>query len=102
MLVPTQVSTDGVIIFDALGNFSAIAPFLTDVDTRATGNVFYRESIETDLLEDARLEIVRAFEDSAGFVPEALFVGTWDSVGYYDRNASRVRVRRKLGRGRLG
>ena len=67
-----------------------IAPFLADVDTRAAGRVLYRETNDTELLVDAVLEIVRAFEDSADFVPTSMFVATWDRVGYYDQNSDRV------------
>ncbi|KAI0241926.1 Nidogen-2 [Lamellibrachia satsuma] len=60
-----------------------IAPFYADIDTRLSGNVYYRESQDPSLRKKAEDEIGEHFPDSAGFRPQSLFIATWDDVGYY-------------------
>lgn len=62
-----------------------IAPFLADVDTELSGNVFYRETSDPTLRDKAAEQIQRAFSAHRDFYPSSLFIATWDEVGYYSR-----------------
>ncbi|KAJ8309420.1 hypothetical protein KUTeg_014294 [Tegillarca granosa] len=66
--------------------FKLIAAFLADIDTTATGQVFYRESQEQELLERAALEVQQHFSNFDDYMPTSLFLATWDNVGYYNGN----------------
>ena len=63
-----------------------IAVFWTDVDTRGSGEVFYRQTNDSHSVANATENIREAFEDADEFVPTTLFIATWKRVGYYDRN----------------
>ncbi|KAK7103484.1 nidogen-like [Littorina saxatilis] len=67
-----------------------IAPFLADIDTRGAGRVFYRETQDENLLQRAAADVQSHFSGKGGFRPQALFIVTWDSVGYYDRQVDRL------------
>jgi len=70
-----------------------IVPYWADVDTRyeGAGTVWYRESFNQSDLERAQLEIKEAFpEEAANFRARLVFVATWDHVGYYDKNTTKV------------
>ena len=66
-----------------ISNIPMIAPFFDDVDTRGTGNVWYRISNDTSLL-------TKAMQDIPNFSPLWLFIATWDHVGYYDIRIDKV------------
>ena len=68
--------------------FELIAPFWSDVDTRGTGTVYYRQTYSPILLAIAAYEIQTNFEED--FVPSLLFVATWDRVGYYNERTDLV------------
>ena len=97
-----QVNNNGVISFTRavsaftpepfpLGNgLQLIAPYWADVDTRGTGQVWYRETANPDLLNRAQREIRRVFSTQENFVPINLFIATWDHVGYYDNRTDKV------------
>ena len=69
-----------------------IAPFWADVDTRGSGEVYYRETNNSNLLGNVTLEIQSAFVDFADFTPTSLFIATWVEVGYFDNNTDLVRT----------
>lgn len=55
--------------------------YSADADTRTLGSVFYRESMDPDLLE------VSSSLYSMSFLPAnftSMFIATWFYVGYYD------------------
>lgn len=64
--------------------YKLLAPFLADVDTSLSGNVYYRETADRSLRDKAAEYITRAFQTHAQFYPENLFIATWNEVGYYD------------------
>ncbi|XP_021357021.1 nidogen-2-like [Mizuhopecten yessoensis] len=66
--------------------FKLIAAFLADIDTTHAGSVYYRESTETALLEKAAQDIQAQFEGFETYIPRALFVATWDNVGFFRTN----------------
>ena len=68
-----------------------VAPFWADVDTRGTGEVYYRETNDTSLLSNVTLDIQSAFVDFINFTPTSLFIATWDEVGYFNSNTDLVK-----------
>ena len=100
-----QVNTNGLLSFAmlqspylptpfSLTNQPLVAPFWGDVDTRSSGNVFYRQTSDQALLDEVGMEIRRSFVNSRGFFPTSLFIATWNDVGYYDNHADLVSVSR--------
>jgi len=94
-----QVNNNGDISFDApvssftpssfpVAGFPLIAPYWADVDTRGTGEVYFRETQDTAILIRARDDISRAF--SIRFNPILVFIATWDRVGHFSRVTERV------------
>ena len=67
-----------------------IAPFWADVDTRGTGNVFYRQTTDPNLLARATNEIKSAFRTSSNTTITNLLIVTWDAVGYYSQHTDKV------------
>ena len=67
-----------------------IAPFWADVDTTGTGDISYRETTNTDLLQRANDDIRKAFS-SITFSSKYLFIATWDHVGFYDSQVNKVK-----------
>ena len=57
-----------------------IAPFWDGVDIRRFGNVFYRQTNDTTLLQRARDQLQELFPFSGNFTPTTLFIATWDRV----------------------
>ena len=72
------------------GTYQIIAPYWADVDTRGTGQIFYRQSIDPDLLARASSEIQAAYPLSQNVTVTNLFITTWDAVGYYYRETDKV------------
>ena len=79
-----------------------IAPFWADVDisTPQSGNVFYRETSDPQLLSRAGSDILRDPRlfpevDFSTFLPTSIFVATWDHVGYYRRRFDKVNMYRR-------
>ena len=96
-----QVNKKGVISFENLQIVSTpsplhfsflqmIAPFWADVDTRGTGNVFYRQTTDPNLLARATDEIKSAFPTSSNTTIRNLLIVTWDTVGYYSQHTDKV------------
>lgn len=71
-------------------DYRIIAPYWADVDTRETGDIFYRQSTDSDLLARASREIKTALLLTYEIEIKHLLIATWDAVGYYDRNADKV------------
>ena len=106
IIIPLQVNTNGAISFEyAITQFTPnafplsssrtlIAPFWADVDTRGTGDVWYHNSTDADLLNRASKEIRNAFptQAAAGFTATDLFIATWNRVGYYHSRIDLVRM----------
>ena len=68
-----------------------MAVYWADVDTRGTGNVSYRESRDTDLLQRTSGYIKRAFP-TLTFSPTYIFIATWDHVGFFDSQTIKVQL----------
>ena len=68
-----------------------IAPYWADVDTRGTGNVWYRLTTVPEIILRVRNEIAVAFPQlSTSFIAQEVVVATWDRVGYYERQTDKV------------
>ena len=67
-----------------------IVPYWSDVDLTGTGNIFYRQTKNPDLLARAANEISNAFPLSQNVTVTNLFIVTWDAVGYYYNHADKV------------
>ncbi len=76
--------------FPLPGDTELIAPFWADVDTRETGNVQYRQTADSELLERAAKSIQSSFVDHAEFSPSFLIIATWQDVGYFNRKRDKV------------
>ena len=97
-----QINDDGVISFNRRfsddtprplplsGSHQIIAPYWADVDTRGTGQIFYRQSTDTGLLARASREIQSALSLTQDVELINLLIATWDGVGYYSRNTNKV------------
>ena len=92
LLIYMQVNIDGVLSFgDPFRHFSPelfplsnheddvlIAPFWDDIETRDTGDIYFRFSEEEPLINQIGKNISDAFKVS--FTPSSLFIATWDGV----------------------
>ena len=70
-----------------------IAPFWADVDTRGTGEVYFRETTNITLLTLARNVIRRATHQVAGLSriqPKWMLIATWFEVGYFSNHTDLV------------
>jgi len=71
-----------------------IAPFMSDVDTRGTGDIYFMETTDPSLLQRANDVIHSATYQAMGlsnFSPLWMLVATWYKVGHYDSGTSKVR-----------
>ena len=87
-----QVNTNGVISFKRplnlftvtsfiVDNEDVIAPYWTDIDITYTGNVFFRESTEDEILDEITNEIRNVnYLRLADFKAYWAFIVTWDQV----------------------
>ena len=96
------MNTNGVISIDSSftsssvhslplsGTQKIIAPYWADVDTRGTGQIFYRQTTDPRLLARASSEIQAAYPLSQNITITNLFIVTWDAVGYYHYKIDKV------------
>ena len=101
-----QVNTNGVLSFrDGFTQFtsqrfplsngrSLIAPFWDDVDIRTSvgrfGDIYYRLTFNTTLLERARDEVRELFPSPGSFTPTQLVIATWDRVARFGQRGPQV------------
>ena len=76
--------------FPLSGTVKVIAPYWSDVDTRGTGQIFYRQSTDPSLLARASHEIGAAYSLSRNVAITHLFIVTWDAVGYFAYGTDKV------------
>lgn len=86
-----QLFTDGVVNLrenSSSSSFASIYPFSADVDTRAVGQVLYREGgvLNPELLNAAEDLVRQLFSCFGNFTPTSVFVATWFYVGYFENN----------------
>ena len=83
-----QVSGHGNAAFPLGNNKGLVAPFWADADTRIGGEVYYRETVDTALLERANSVVHRAFVGKKKFQASWLLIATWDRVAFYGAQGS--------------
>ena len=74
------------------GTQQIIAPYWANVDTRRTGEIFYRQTTDPNLLARANSELQAAFPQSQNLSITNLLIATWFEVGYYYYNDDKVWV----------
>ena len=67
-----------------------IAPYWCAIDTRGTGQVYYRQTNDPILLARATNDI-QSVSLSENVVITNLFIVTWNAVGYFSGNTDKVR-----------
>ena len=76
-----------------IANGALIAPYWDDVDITRFGDIFYRLTTDSTLLQRVRDQIeVANFGSVASFSPTLLFIATWDSVAEYQFFAGTAEV----------
>ncbi|XP_078360269.1 sushi domain-containing protein 2-like isoform X2 [Oculina patagonica] len=65
------------------GNRRLVAPFWADVDTGNGGDVFYRETTDPNLLQQATDDVKAAYVDQRKFKATWLLIATWYEVAFY-------------------
>ena len=90
-----QINTNGVISFlvevsgftpDAFplgGNKRLVAPFWADVDATVAGQVFYRETSDPGLLQQATNDVTATYVDHKKFRATWLLIATWYEVAFF-------------------
>ena len=88
----SQIYTNGILSFNyyhdwyrisqrlSLSNVPLIAPFWVGFFIISSGNIFYRQTNDTTLLQRARDQLQELFPSSGNFTPTILFIATWDRV----------------------
>ena len=77
-----------------------IAPYWADVDTRGTGEVYFKEVTEDDTISNALFPkaddiIQSSTTQSRGlsrFRPTWMLIATWHEVGYFSSHTDKVRL----------
>ncbi|CAL8305053.1 alpha-tectorin [Gadus morhua] len=62
---------------------SFIAPLWADVHNGIRGDVYYRETVEPEILERATQDIRKYFKNISGFTAAWAFIATWHQVTFY-------------------
>ena len=77
-------------------NRSLVAPFWADVDTRIGGDVFYRDSTDPNLLQQATNDVTATFVDQRNFKATWLLIATWYKVAFYGASGNYTSKVRKV------
>ena len=87
--IEDEPSSEGPYAFPAAGP-KLIAPFWAGSDTSMYSEpaVFYRETTDASLL--LRVEKLINSSYNVNFVPSALFIATWDNIGYQAQHIDKV------------
>lgn len=64
-------------------NKRLVAPYWADIDTRNGGDIWYRETTNSTLLQKASEEIQRIFPRQYNFKASWMFIGTWKEVAFF-------------------
>ena len=64
-------------------NRRLVTPFWADVDTTVAGQVFYRESTDPDLLQQATDDVTTTYVNHRKFKAKWLFIATWYEVAFF-------------------
>jgi len=86
-----QVNTNGILSFRQpfsssfirqfpLLTVPLIAPYWENFDLRRGGNIFYRQTSNTTLLQRVQNQLQESFPSAGDFSPTRLFIATWERV----------------------
>ena len=75
-------------------NIPIIAPYFADADTRGfrSGSIHFRQTEDSALLSRAKQDIEFVFKGTT-FVPQQLYIVTWDKIGFYNHHDNLVNYR---------
>ncbi|CAC5394934.1 Protein eyes shut homolog,Neurogenic locus Notch protein,Neurogenic locus notch homolog protein 3,Protein eyes shut,Alpha-tectorin,Delta and Notch-like epidermal growth factor-related receptor,Protocadherin Fat 4,Delta-like protein C,Neurogenic locus notch homolog protein 1,Fibropellin-3,Sushi, von Willebrand factor type A, EGF and pentraxin domain-containing protein 1,Protein jagged-2,Neurogenic locus notch homolog protein 2,Protein crumbs homolog 1,Delta-like protein D,Fibropellin-1,Protein crumbs,Delta- len=79
--------------FPYLQNTQIVAVYWGDIDTSKVGDIWYRETTDSVLLQKASSEIHTVFPQQSGFNASWIFVTTWSKVAFYGSNSIGQRMR---------
>ncbi|XP_002739118.2 sushi domain-containing protein 2-like [Saccoglossus kowalevskii] len=65
--------------------YNMIAPFWGNVDTSRRGNIYYRQTTERLILNQATEDVRRYFTEEQDFTALWCFVATWEEVSFFGR-----------------
>lgn len=71
-------------------DYPIIAPLYSNVDVRASGAVYYRETEDSVVLDRATRTVRGAFSKAKDFTARSALVVTWEDVGYHKQGADKV------------
>ena len=90
-MLASQVENDGVLELQSASSSSAfVYAFSADVDTSGIGQVFYRETTDQSVLDEATETLEDTFPALAPLNLSSVFIATWFYVGYFDNHVDRV------------
>ena len=84
------MENDGVLELRSASSSAFVYAFSADVDTTGIGHVFYRETTDPGLLQEASSSVNDVFPNLAPVSLTSLFIATWFYVGYFDNHIDRV------------
>jgi len=98
-----QVNTNGILSFRQpfsssfirqfpLPTVPLIAPYWENFDLRRGGNIFYRQTSNTTLLQRVQNQLQELFPSADDFSPTRLFIATWEQVPEFLRNFDSVGI----------
>nr|XP_045605047.1 nidogen-like isoform X1 [Procambarus clarkii]XP_045605056.1 nidogen-like isoform X1 [Procambarus clarkii] len=70
--------------------YPIIAPFYSDVDSRLAGDIWYRETSDPGTVSRAKFDLQQYFTSAANFVPQGIFIVTWEGVGPYNQRTDKI------------
>ncbi|KAK7891874.1 hypothetical protein WMY93_023837 [Mugilogobius chulae] len=82
-----EVSQFTPVAFPIAGDRRVVAAFWADVDNRRAGKVFYRESLERDVLDRASKDVRTYFSEFPRFNASWVLVSTWHRVTFFGGNS---------------
>ncbi len=89
-----QVNTNGLLSFLGAvnqyssqpfpfsGNKKLVAPFWSDVDTTHQGDVYYRQTTDSSILDQATQDVCNVFVNLANFQASWVLIATWYDVTF--------------------
>ena len=98
-----QVNTNGILSFRQpfsspfilqfpLFTVPLIALYWENFDVRRGGNLFYRQTSNTTLLQRVQNQLQESFPSAGDFLPTRLFIATWERVRGFLRNFDLVGI----------
>ena len=98
-----QVNTNGFISFGQslkhlrptsfpLESVDIIAPFWTEIDISKSGNVFFQEVVDNEVMEKINDDIKTAYPSLTSFRVHWAFIATWENVSIYNHISNNQEV----------